>query len=227
MYIVTEVAPYPEGPAGVHGVLPQAATAMSELGSMAGLEPVVVTDVSSIPVENLDDGCVLALFTIGETPWSLEQRLAVERGMRQGLIGVLGVHAATDSCLGWEYYGRLIGARFDGHPWTTDFDVDVLVGDNPATKDLPDPWPWRDEVYLFRDLRPDAQVLLEVSPGQLDMSVPAARVPACGLPLAWCHQEGEGRVFYTALGHFPSAWESPTFLRFLAGGLDWVLEDKS
>ena len=227
MYIVTEVAPYPEGPAGVHGVLPQAATAMSELASIAGLEPVTVTDVSSIPVDDLEAGCVLALFTIGETPWSLEQRLAVERGMRQGLIGVLGVHAATDSCLGWDYYGRLIGARFDGHPWTTDFEVDILATDNPATKDLPRPWTWRDEVYLFRDLRHDARVLLEVSPGQLDMSVAGARVPDCGLPLAWCHEEGEGRVFYTALGHFPSAWESPVFLRFLAGGLDWVLEGKA
>jgi hypothetical protein len=200
---------------------------MSELASIAGLEPVVVTDVSSIPVDHLDSGCVLALFTIGETPWSLEQRLAVERGMRQGLIGVLGVHSATDSCLGWDYYGRLLGARFDGHPWTTDFDVDVLGTDHPATLGLPRPWPWRDEVYLFRDLRPDARVLLEVSPGQLDMNFPGARVPDCGLPLAWCHEEGEGRVFSTALGHFPSAWESPVFLQFLAGALDWVLEGKA
>jgi type 1 glutamine amidotransferase len=25
----------------------------------------------------------------------------------------------------------------------------------------------------------------------------------CLLPLAWCFSEGQGRVFYTALGHFP------------------------
>ena len=33
-------------------------------------------------------------------------------------------------------------------------------------------------------------------------------MPACGFPLAWCFTEGRGRAFYTALGHFPGAWES-------------------
>ena len=134
------------------------------------------------------------------------------------------VHSATDSCLGWDYYGRIVGARFDGHPWTTEFSVEVTDADHPATRILPEDWSWRDEVYLFRDLREDARVLLQVAPGQLDMEVEGARIPPCGLPLAWCHVEGEGRVFSTWLGHFPSAWESPLFLAFLAGGLEWVLE---
>jgi uncharacterized protein len=227
MYVVTEVAPYPQGPAGVHGVLPQAATAMAELAELSGLVPIAVTDVSSIPVEHLDAGCVLALFTIGETPWSPEQRISIESGLRAGRIGVLGVHAATDSCVGWDYYGHMIGARFDGHPWTTDFELEVLSPDHPATVGLSSPWRWRDEIYLFRDLRDDARVLLEVSPDQLDMTVDGARLPDCGLPLAWCHEEGDGRVFYTALGHFPSAWESPVFLAFLSGALDWVVESLS
>ena len=32
-----------------------------------------------------------------------------------------------------------------------------------------------------------------------------------------------GRVFTTALGHFPAAWESPAYLRHLHGGLTWAL----
>jgi hypothetical protein len=117
-----------------------------------------------------------------------------------------------------------VGARFDGHPWTTEFEVEVRDRSHPATIALPDSWSWRDEVYLFRDLREDARVLLEVAPGQLDMSVTGARVPECGLPLAWCHNDGAGRVFSTSLGHFPSAWESPTFLEFLVGALRWVVD---
>lgn len=226
MFIVTEVAPYQHGPAGVHGVLPQAAVALAELGSMADLEPVIVTDVSSIPIERLDSGAVLALFTIGETPWSAAQRSTIETGLRSGRIDVLAVHSATDSCLGWDYYGKIVGARFDGHPWTTEFKVVVTDPGHPATRVLPDDWSWRDEVYLFRDLREDATVLLQVAPRQLDMTVDGARIPSCGLPLAWCHEEGNGRVFSTSLGHFPSAWESPTFLAFVAGGLQWALEDR-
>ncbi len=148
----------------------------------------------------------------------------MQLGVRAGRIGVVAVHSATDSCLGWDYYGQMVGARFDGHPWTTDFEVDVRDRSHPATKDLPEIWNWRDEVYLFRDLRGDAQVLLEVASGQLDMSAKGARVPECGLPLAWCHNDGEGRVFSTSLGHFPSAWESPVFLGFLVGALGWVID---
>lgn len=208
-------------------MLPQAATALAELASIAGLEPVVVTDVTSIAASDLTNDSVLGLFTIGETPWSQEQRTAIESGVRAGRVGVLAVHSATDSCRDWEYYGRLVGARFDGHPWTTEFEVNVRDRSHRATGNLPDSWNWRDEVYLFSDLREDARVLLEVAPGQLDMKVKDARVPECGLPLAWCHTDGDGRVFYTSLGHFPSAWETPMFLAFLDGALGWVIDGPS
>ncbi len=225
MFIVTQVAPYQHGPAGVHSVLPQAATALGELAGMAGLQPVAVRDVAEIDAAELADGGVLALFTIGETPWSAPQRSAIADGVRSGRLGLLGVHAATDACAGWEDYGTLIGARFDGHPWTQTFRVDVTSTSHPATAHLGDTWEWHDEVYLFRDLRPDAEVLLRVADGQLDMDVSGARVPSCGFPLSWCFTEGAGRVFYSALGHFSGAWESPTYLRHLSGGLSWVLSE--
>ena len=133
-------------------MLPQAAVALAELGSMADLEPVIVTEVASIPTERLETGAVLALFTIGETRWSDYQRQAIEVGVQSGKTDVLAVHSATDSCLGWDYYGRIVGARFDGHPWTTEFGVEVTDADHPATRVLPGNWSWRDEVYLFRDL---------------------------------------------------------------------------
>ena len=145
--------------------------------------------------------------------------------MRSGRLGLLGVHAATDACTSWEEYGSLVGARFDGHPWTVDFDIDVVDGTHPSTRHLGAVWRWHDEVYLFRDLRPDARVLLRVAEGQLDMDVPGARRPPIGFPMAWCFTEGAGRVFYTSLGHFPGAWETPDFLRHLQGGLAWVLGD--
>jgi hypothetical protein len=119
----------------------------------------------------------------------------------------------------------LVGARFDGHPWTETFDIDVVDDSHPSTKHLGAVWRWHDEVYLFRDLRPDARILLRVAEDQLDMSVPGARRPPIGFPLAWCFSEGAGRVFYTSLGHFPGAWETPTYLGHLHGGLAWVLGD--
>lgn len=222
LFIVTHVSPYPDGPAGVHGVLPQATAALVELAGLYALEPVPVADVADVAPVELADGGVLALFTIGETPWSAAQRSAIVGALRSGDLGVVAVHSASDACRSWEEYTALVGARFDGHPWTQDFDVEIADRTHPATAHLSPPWRWHDEVYVFRDLRPDAHVLLRVAHGQLDMSVPDARVPACGFPLAWCFTEGEGRCFYTSLGHFPAAWEDPVYLRHVAGGLAWV-----
>jgi type 1 glutamine amidotransferase len=223
MLIVTQVAPYADGPAGVHGVLGQATTALRELAEFAGLAPVVVDDVRDLSPHQLGGPGVLALFTIGETPFTADQRAALVESWRAGRLGVLGVHSATDACHTWLEYGSVIGARFDGHPWTQSFSVDVVEPDHPATAHLATSWEWRDEIYLFRSLRPDARVLLRLADDQVDLSVPGGRVPDCGFPLAWCHG-GEGRTFYTALGHFPGAWESPDYLRHLAGGLAWLQE---
>jgi type 1 glutamine amidotransferase len=227
MYIVTEVAPYPDGPAGVHGVLVQASSALCELAKLHGLEPVAVDDVSGLEASDLAEGGVLALFTIGETPWSQDQRAAILDALRAGRLSVLGVHSATDACRGWDEYVSLVGARFDGHPWTQEFVVEVSDTEHPSTVHLGPRFSWTDEVYLFSDLRPGTRVLLEVAPGELDMSVPEARRPEHGLPLAWCFSEGAGRAFYTSLGHFPSAWESPSYLRHVDGGLAWLTGEGS
>ncbi len=116
-----------------------------------------------------------------------------------------------------------MGARFDGHPWTQTFTADVLDVSHPACAHLGAEWEWHDEVYQFHDLRADAQVLLRVRDGELDLTAPGARPPSFGYPLAWCFTEGAGRVFSTSLGHFPHAWETPAYLQHLVGGLGWAL----
>jgi type 1 glutamine amidotransferase len=228
MLIIIQVAPYASGtpygpgPAGVHGVLPQAATALGELASIQGLEPKVIEDVRELDDTALDNARVVALFTIGETPFSDSQRAALERNWRSGQVGILGLHSSTDACFGWPTYQTLLGARFDGHPWTQSFDIDVADRNHPATAHLGAQWSWRDEVYLFRDLRPDAMILLHLTEEQVDLSVPGGRIPPSGLPLAWCHTAAGGRTFYSSLGHFPDAWERPDHLQYLLGALHWL-----
>ena len=220
---VTQVAPYKDGPAGAHGVLDQSATAMAQLADSAGLEFTHVRDVRNIDASVVAAARVVALFTIGETPWSPAQRAALLDGLRRGSTAVVAIHAATDSCYGWDDYAQLVGARFNGHPWTQDMTLEVCDPAHPALAHLGPTWAWHDEVYQFRDLRPDAQVLLRVRESGLDLTRPGAIRPEFGFPLSWCFTEGSGRVFSTSLGHFPAAWESVTYLRHLTGGLAWAL----
>jgi uncharacterized protein len=223
LLFVTQVAPYLDGPAGVHGVLEQATTAVMQIAELHGLRGQRVHDVRDLDGGDLTTAPALALFTIGETPWSSFQRVLVLDRVRAGQLALVAIHSATDACYAWNEYGALVGARFDGHPWTQEVALDVMEATHPATRHLPSRWSWRDEVYQFRDLRPDARVLLRVAPGQLDTDAPGAKVPGFGYPLSWCFSEGAGRVFSTSLGHFPAAWESPDYLRHLAGGLSWAL----
>lgn len=219
---VTQVAPYRDGPAGVHGVLDQSATAMAELAELAGLGFTRVTEVRDLDPAVLSAATVVALFTIGETPWSSEQRTVLLDGVRSGRSAVLAVHSATDACYGWDEYRLLVGARFDGHPWTQRCTLDVTEGTHPAVAHLGQTWAWHDEVYTFRELRPDATVLLRARPEELLLDDADAPRPSIGYPLSWCFTEGEGRVFSTSLGHFPHAWENLDYLRHLRGGLEWL-----
>ena len=223
LLFVTQAAPYASGPAGVHGVLGQAERALAQLAASHGLSCSAVSDVRRLDQSALQDARVLALFTIGETPWTAHQRAAILSHLRGGDLGVVAIHAATDSCYGWPEYGSIVGARFDGHPWTQTVTLDVCEPDHPACSMLGAEWQWHDEVYQFRDLRPDARVLLRVRDGELDLGAKGAAPPPFGYPLSWCFNEGDGRVFSTSLGHFPAAWESPTYLGHLSGGIAWVL----
>ena len=224
---VTQVAPYRDGPAGVHGVLDQSSTAVAQLAEAAGLGFRRVTDVRDLDTGALSAARVVALFTIGETPWSPEQQAILLDGpSAPGRTSVLAVHSATDSCYGWADYGQVVGARFDGHPWTQWCTLDVLDPDHPAVSHLGPTWRWHDEVYQFRDLRPDARVLLAARSDELGHeSGPGggaehggrrrARLPGPSSeqgvdhPLSWCFSEGAGRVFSTSLGHFPARLGEP------------------
>ncbi len=230
---VTQVAPYRDGPAGVHGVLDQSATAVAELADAAGLTFARVTDVRALDASALASVQVLALFTIGETPWSPSQRITALDGVRSGRTSILAIHSATDACYLWDDYRLLVGARFDGHPWTQRVTLDVGDAAHPAVAHLGPTWTWHDEIYTFRDLRPDVRVLLSARPEELGTSASTGSTdqhgggvladPSRTYPLSWCFSEGAGRVFSSSLGHFPHAWENTDYLRHLAGGLDWVL----
>jgi type 1 glutamine amidotransferase len=222
LLFVTQVAPYRDGPAGVHGVLHQAAIAVAQIAELHGVRAQRVDDVRDLEPHEVSTARAVALFTIGETPWSARQRSELLEAVRSGRTAIVAIHSATDSCYAWPEYVALVGARFDGHPWTQAFDLEVVNPRHPATAHL-DAWHWTDEVYQFRDLRPDARVLLRVPVAQLDMDAPGAKQPSFGYPVSWCFHEGEGRVFSTSLGHFPGAWENVTFLRHLSGGVAWAL----
>jgi uncharacterized protein len=217
---VSDVSPYrptPDAPAmaGVHQSLHSAATALAEIAGLCGLGFRHAPRAADVTAADLDAARVLALFTIGETPWNAEQRAIIEQRAAVGTLGIVGLHSATDAAYGWAAIGDLLGGRFNGHPITGDLPITVIDPDHPATSHLRSPWHFRDELYLFRELVADAHVLLAVEFGGTSVGQ---------LPLAWCVERPPMRTFYTALGHFVAAYENADYLQHVRGGIEWVLD---
>jgi len=220
---VTDVSPYRDAAgtaslAGAHHSLPSAVTTAAQIAQLRGLSFRHVARVTELSVSDLEQARLLMLFTIGETGWSDDQRSVIERRVRQGQLGFVGMHSASDSAYNWPAFGEFIGARFAGHPITGILPVLVVDDDHPATRHLPRPWPFREEFYLFSDLTEDRRDLLGLEFGHGHDGT-GGQV----LPLAWCIERGHMRTFYTALGHFGAAYENVDFVRHLGGAVSWVL----
>ena len=114
-------------------MLGQSAIAVAEMARAESLEFMHVPSVAEMAPGTLEEATVLALFTIGETPWSERDRATIATRLRAGELQLLGLHSASDSCAGWDDFGRLLGARFDGHPWTQRFAIDAVDRDHPST----------------------------------------------------------------------------------------------
>jgi len=44
-------------------------------------------------------------------------------------------------------------------------------------------------------------------------------------PATWARMHGQGRVFYTSMGHREEVWLNPIFQSILLGGLSWAFRN--
>jgi type 1 glutamine amidotransferase len=201
--------------------------------ALSGLDPEIAVTVS----ENLSDLAPEALraydavffYTSGELPLSPVQRQGLLDYVRAG-GGFGGAHSATDTLYSWPEYGELIGGYFDGHPWVQNVQMDIEDPDHPATRDLAPSWEALEEVYQFRAFsRESVRVLMTLDVTTVNLKAQGVNRTDQDFALTWVRDYGQGRVFYTALGHFDEMWRDTRFHRMLRGSLRWLtkLEDAS
>jgi type 1 glutamine amidotransferase len=213
----------------VHGVVRRDAPeelshAERELVAAAGrrFEVVPTQDCSLIRPEVLETFDAVLFYTTGSLPISEENRRALVEWVADGGAFV-GIHCATDTMYECEPYMEMIGGAFDGHPWHEEVSLVVEDREHPATRHLGERWRLTDEIYQFKWFRRfPLQGLLHLSGDIADLSK-GKRADRDNVN-AWCKPWGEGRVFYTALGHRPEVWTDPEFRRHLLGGVRWAIE---
>ena len=137
--------------------------------------------------------------------------------------------SAGDPVYMWDWYvDRLIGARFLGHPMGPQFQeavVRVEDGSPGMTKGLPASWAMTEEWYSFAKSPrgPGVHILArldETSYSPIGMGGTNLRMG--DHPIAWTQCIGDGRSFYSAIGHRPQSYSEPNSLRLLEAGISWA-----
>lgn len=138
----------------------------------------------------------------------------------------LGAHSASDTYRDAPPYIEMLGGEFDTHGDQTTVDLTVEDRAHPATAPLPSPFRIFDEIYEFRsNPRATSTILLSLDRHPSDGHPEAGR-PG-DFPIAWHRRYGEGRVFYTALGHREDVWTNPLFQQHLLGAIRWGFEGQT
>jgi type 1 glutamine amidotransferase len=140
--------------------------------------------------------------------------------------GYVGVHGSGgDSVYLWDWYPDvLIGARFVDHthtPWFASAKIVVEQPKSGITAHLPDSWTMTDEWYSFAESprRKGAHVLARLDEASYN---PGPRLAMGDHPIAWTRCIGNGRAFYSAIGHRPQSYTEPNSLELLEQGLVWA-----
>ncbi|HUI44213.1 MAG TPA: ThuA domain-containing protein [Terriglobia bacterium] len=197
---------------------------VTEIGKASGAFDVTVADdVSPFTDANLKNYDAVMFYTTGELPMSAPQKEALLDFVRSG-HGFVGVHSATDTFYMWPEYLEMIGGYFNDHPWHQNVTVDVVDPGNPIVSALAPSFQINDEIYQMSDFQyRDSHVLLRLDPNSVDLNKAGVHRRFYGWPLAWTRNYGEGRVFYTALGHELAVWKDPRYQQMLLNGIKWAM----
>ncbi len=197
---------------------------MTELGRNSGaFEVIAMEDTSEFSPEALKRYAAVMFYTSGELPMSGAEKAALLDFVRSG-GGFLGVHSATDTFYTWSDYLDLIGGYFNGHPWHQTVSIEVVDPGDPLVAFLGNSLQVEDEIYQISDFDyRGSHVLLRLDQSSVDLGKPGVHQRFYGWPLAWTRSYGQGRVFYSALGHEASVWQDARYQRILTGAILWSM----
>ena len=149
-------------------------------------------------------------------------RTALDAYLRAG-GGYAGIHGASVAEPSWPTYESIVGARFGVHPMVQQFQTARVITEltDPSTASIPQPWDWRDEWYSFeRNPRGEFEILLRVDESSYD---PEDMPMGGDHPVSWRGRHGDGRTWYTALGHLAESYSDPIFRDHIWGGITSVM----
>ncbi len=138
--------------------------------------------------------------------------------------GFVGIHAATDSFREtsrpdrYDPYIAMIGGEFVSHGEQQKARMRRVDARFPGLEKLGEGFELHEEWYAMKHFAPDLHVLLVHETAGM-VGEMYRRPP---FPATWARRHGQGRVFYTSLGHREDVWTNPLFEQILIGALQWA-----
>jgi len=141
----------------------------------------------------------------------------LSRAVRSG-VGLAGFHGGMcDAFRDAVEYHFMCGGQWVAHPGNIiDYRVNVMRRDDPVMQGIED-FDYRSEQY-YMHVDPSNQVLATTTfSGQH-----AAWIEGVVMPVVWKRRHGEGRVFYSALGHVAAEFEVAPMRTLFRRGMVWA-----
>ena len=204
-------------------------------GGWEGHEPKQCTDVMAPILENegydvevsntmdsyLDEEKMKALdlivpvWTMGEITG--EQSSGLLNAVKSG-VGIAGWHGGmADSFRNNTEYQFMVGGQWVAHPGgIVDYEVNIIEPDDPITLGISTFKMHSEQYYMHVD--PSNEVLATTTFGGDD----CPWIKGCVMPTVWKRKYGEGRVFYTTLGHCAKDFEVPELPEIVKRGMLWA-----
>ncbi|QXE38814.1 ThuA domain-containing protein [Streptomyces sp. GMY02] len=200
-----------------HDSIPAGTQAIRDLGAANNFTVTATEDSAAFTTANLAQfKTVVFLSTTGDVLNDAQQ--SALQSYLDGGGGYVGVHAAADTEYGWPQYEGIVGAWFKSHPAIQQATLKTEDRTHAATSHLGQTWSRSDEWYNYRT-NPRANVHVLQS---LDESSYNGGEMSGDHPITWCHPQGNGRSFYTGLGHTTESYADPAFRSLLLGGIRYA-----
>jgi type 1 glutamine amidotransferase len=226
-----------------HKSSPHAAKAVALMGEKTGAFEATITAEPTVFKDDLSsyDAIVLANVFLQDKLFAAPRDFTKEEenryaGQQQALLdyvkgggGLAGIHLAAAEALGCPELNEMLGGTYAGQAWQASHKTPIKIDDakSPLTAAFGGKgFAPQDDIYMFREpsLREKVHVLLSVDTGEAPDSMWAER-PDDDYPLSWIKTHGQGRVFYTALGHAPEMYLNSSFLAHLLAGIQFAAGD--
>jgi uncharacterized protein len=136
----------------------------------------------------------------------------------RGGVGLAGFHGGMcDAFREAVEYQFMCGGQWVAHPGNIiDYRVNVVRRDDPVMQGIED-FDYRSEQY-YMHVDPSNEVLATTTfSGEY-----ASWIAGVVMPVVWKRRHGEGRVFYSALGHVAAEFEVAPMRTLLRRGMIWA-----